>query len=169
LARFTLRYVLPLAKLSLLAGLALSGCGGDASSTTGPMPVTPEASTVAAVPAPAPPPASSPTPVSAPAPAPRPRQVVVSARVQMANTVLGSGSGCVSMQSDSPSRATGCASGSVSVAADQGTRGTVTAVPASGSQFYGWASSSSDCPGEMTNPCSFEFDHGKTLVAVFGR
>ena len=36
MARSTLRYVLPLAKLSLLAGLALSGCGGDASSTTGP-------------------------------------------------------------------------------------------------------------------------------------
>ena len=72
MARSTLRYVLPLAKLSLLAGLALSGCGGDASSTTGPMPITPGPATVAAAPV-----SSRPASAPAPTPAPRPPQVRV--------------------------------------------------------------------------------------------
>jgi hypothetical protein len=165
LARSTLRYVLPLAKLSLLAGLALTGCGGDASSTMGPAPIPPETSTVAAAPVgSAPTRAPVPAPAPAPAPPPPPRRVPVTARVEGG---LVGGVGCVSMQADSPSRATRCAYPSVTIAADEGTRGSVTAVPGSGYQFIGWASSSSDCPGETTNPCSFAFDRSKTMVARF--
>jgi hypothetical protein len=72
LARSTLRYVLPLAKLSLLAALALSGCGGDSSNMTGATPVAPETETVAAAPvASRPAPAPTPAPTSTPAPAQR--------------------------------------------------------------------------------------------------
>jgi Divergent InlB B-repeat domain len=132
MARSSVRYALPLAKLSLLVGLALSGCGGDASSTTGPTMAVPapEAATVrAAAPAPAPP------------PPPRP-QVRVS--------TIANGPGSISIT-------------------DQGARGYATASPAWGYRFLGWAASSSDCPGEMTNPCSFAFDRNKTIVANFGR
>jgi Divergent InlB B-repeat domain len=62
--------------------------------------------------------------------------------------------------------ASGCGS-SVSLVGDEGTRGTVTAVPASGYRFLQWAASSPDCPGVSTNPCSFAFAN-KMIVARFG-
>jgi Divergent InlB B-repeat domain len=127
LAGSTLRYVLPLAKLSLLAGLALSGCGGDTTNITNPTPV-------AAAPAP--------TPATTSTPAPRPQFRV-------------------STVANGP--------GSISISNDGGTRGHATASPAAGYRFLGWAASSSDCPGQTTNPCSFAFDRNKTLVANFGR
>ena len=83
----------------------------------------------------------------------------------------GSDGGCVTVQADSPpGDDTGCSgSSSANIAGDEGTRGTVTAVPAAGYRFVGWNSSSSDCPGETTNPCSFAFDRSKTMYATFRR
>ena len=144
MARFTLRYVLPLAKLSLLAGLALHGCGGDSSSMTGPTPVTPAATTVAAAPAPAQAPAPRPASSPTPAPTSAPRQLV-----------------SVSMIAEGPGSVGGTRNGEV------GTRGYATATPASGARFLSWAASSTDCPGETTNPCSFSFQPNTRLVAQF--
>ena len=144
MASSALRYVLPLAKLSLLAGLALSGCGGDASSTTGPTMAAP--TTTAAAPAPAQ------TPAPAPAPAPVTRYQV---------RVIAQGPGCVTLASST------CAS-NISRMENAGTRGTTTAVPEPGRRFLGWASGSPDCPGETTNPCSFSYDRNKTITARFG-
>jgi Divergent InlB B-repeat domain len=146
----SLRAVIPLA----LTGIALSGCGGDSSSMTGPTPqaaATQEAAPVPTPTAPAPAPTASASP-SSPRPAPVER-VRASAQAQ--------GPGCVSIQGSS------CAS-SASAYGEIGTRGSVTALPAQGRRFLGWSSVSSDCPGETTNPCSFAFDHGKLLVATFG-
>ena len=94
-----------------------------------------------AVPAPAAAPVRAAAPAPAPPPPPRP-QVTVSTRAN--------------------------GPGSVSIT-DQGERGYATASPAPGYRFLGWAASSADCPGEMTNPCSFAFDRNKTIVANFGR
>jgi hypothetical protein len=77
-------------------------------------------------------------------------------------------SGCVTIHADSPPGDTACGS-NVNIAGDEGTRGTVTAVPAGGFRFLRWASFSSDCQGETTNPCSFAFDRSKTMFAIFGR
>jgi hypothetical protein len=142
LARFTLRYVLPLAKLSLLAGLALSGCGGGSGSTTGPTPVTPETETAAAPVASRPAPAPTPAPTSTSTPGQR--ELVT-----------------VSFIAEGPGSVSGTRTGEV------GTRGSATATPASGARFLTWAASSSDCPGEMTNPCSFAFAPNTRLVAQF--
>jgi hypothetical protein len=151
LARSTLRYVLPLAKLSLMAGLALSGCGGDASSTTGPMPITPEATQVAAAPV-------APRPAPTPAPAPAPRQLVsVSSRVE--------GPGCVRLFSQLHGGDHQCGGTQVQ---EPGLRGSASAIPNPGARFIEWAASSSDCPGETSPGCSFAFDRNKTLVARFG-
>jgi Divergent InlB B-repeat domain len=50
---------------------------------------------------------------------------------------------------------------------EAGTRGSATATPAPGAQFLSWAASSSDCPGETTNPCSFMYAPTTKLVAQF--
>jgi hypothetical protein len=138
---------------NLLAGLALSGCGGDASSTTGPMPVTPQPTQVAAAPV-----ASRSTPTPAPAPAPAPRQLVsVSSRVE--------GPGCVRLFSQLHGGDHQCGGTQVQ---EQGLRGSASAIPNPGARFIEWAASSSDCPGQTSPGCSFAFDRNKTLVARFG-
>jgi hypothetical protein len=128
---------------AVLATLALSGCGGGGSNTTGPTPVTPETETVAAVPM-----ASSP----APAPTPAPTSTPAPAQGQLVS---------VSFIAEGPGSVSGTRTGEV------GTRGSATATPASGARFLTWAASSSDCPGETTNPCSFSFQPNTRLVAQF--
>jgi hypothetical protein len=145
MARSTLRYVLPFA----LAGVALSGCGGGGSSPTGPTDTT-----AAAVPVPA---AASP-----------PTQQVVR-QYTMSGFANGSRDwGCVRIQADSPPSSTPCGD-HIGLHGDEGTRGTVAAEPAAGTRFVRWSSSSSDCPGESTNPCSFAFDRNKAMIAFFER
>jgi hypothetical protein len=125
--------------------LSLAGCGGDGSRSSGPT----TTSTTAA-------------------PAPPPLRFMVTAIAEGPFSTSPPGStGCVILHADSPPGDTACGS-NVSTAGDKGTRGTVTAVPASGYRFIRWSSSSSDCPGETKNPCSFAFDRSKTMVAVFG-
>ena len=139
MARSSLRYVLPFA----LGGVALSGCGGGSSNTTGATPVTPETETVAAAPV-ASRPAPAPTPAPTSTPEPAQRQLV-----------------SVSFVAEGPGSVSGTRTGEV------GTRGHATATPASGAQFLTWAASSTDCPGETTNPCSFSFQPNTRLVAQF--
>jgi hypothetical protein len=57
----------------------------------------------------------------------------------------------------------------VELSGAEGTRGTVKAVPESGSHFVRWSVYSSDCPGETVNPCSFAFDRAKHMTAEFGK
>jgi hypothetical protein len=140
----------------VLLGCLFAGCGGGSSSPTGPTTET----TTAAAPVPA--------AVSAPAPAPPVRQVI--RQYTMAANVSGSYppgiGGCLIIKTDSPPGETPCGS-PARTTGDEGTRGTVTAVPDAG---YRWSSSfSSDCPGESTNPCSFAFDRNKVMTAYFGR
>ena len=151
MARSTLRYALTTA---LLTTFTLSGCGGGSSNATGPTDTT-----VAAAPAPTP----------KPRPAPRQFQMTVIARGLRSPS--GSDGGCVILRADSPQGSdTGCSGESTAdITGDEGTRGTVTAVPASGYQFLGWTDSSSDCGGETKNPCSFAFDRDKVMTARFGR
>jgi hypothetical protein len=133
--------------LTLLS--ALAGCGGGSSSPTGP--TSTEAAAAAPVPAASP---ASPT-----------RQVV---RQYTMSGFSGSSQNCVRIQADSPPSTTPCGD-HIGLQGDEGTRGTVTAEPAAGSRFVRWASSSSDCPGESTNPCSFAFDRDKAMIANFER
>jgi hypothetical protein len=138
--------------MAVLATLTLSACGGDAGSTTGSTPVTPEASTVAAAPV-ASRPAPAPAPTSTPAPAQRDLVSVSS---------IAEGPGCVRLFAKGGD--TSCGGTQVQPI---GTRGHANAIPAAGARFLGWAASSSDCPGETTNTCSFAFDRNKAIVAQF--
>jgi hypothetical protein len=148
MARSSLPYALALA-----ASLTLASCGGGSSKTTGPTDVPQEPVKVAA---PAPP----------PSPEPPPRQFWMTAS---AGGQVYARSGCVRVQADEPPKETGCW-GQTSILGNEGTRGTVTADPAPGYRFLRWSASSSDCPGESTNPCSFAFDRNyKWMTAVFGR
>jgi hypothetical protein len=137
--------------------LALTACGGGSSNTTGPTAAVPQA------------PEASEAPVTASASRP------IAPRTQYRMTAFVSGThvaargSCVSIQADRPSDHTGCGS-TVSLEGEQGTRGTVTAVPLSGYRFLGWAPGSSDCADSTkANPCSFAFDRNKTMTAMFGR
>ena len=106
-------------------------------------------------------PSSPPVAAPAPSPAPRPKfEVTVQARSTSVDTAHTIYRGCVIIDNSACERV-------VRRIEHEGTRGQAYAVPRAGSKFLGWASYSSDCPGETTNPCSFTYDRSKGLTALF--